>query len=157
MRYEEGTKGMYPLSVLSFFLAALCKEPALMFPILLVAYGSIFGTEDKGYLPFIKRYLPYLFVAGVYLGLRYHALGGFSPRRAHIVLSTYGYIINVFPLFFQYLKTLLLPFNLNAFHVLHPISSLFETMGIASFAVTAAFVVVTFIAFKKKSTTALVF
>jgi tetratricopeptide (TPR) repeat protein len=151
MRSEEGTKGMYPLSVLSFSIAALCKEPALILPVILMAYDSIFGKRAKGYLPFIKRYIPYFLVAGAYLGLRYHALGGFSPQEAHIVLSAYGYIINVFPLFLQYLEKLLLPLNLNAFHVLHPISSIFETGGIVSLAVTAAFVVVTFLAFKKKS------
>ncbi|MGD0885195.1 MAG: tetratricopeptide repeat protein [Thermodesulfovibrionales bacterium] len=151
MRYEEGTKGMYPLSVVAFSLAPLCKEPALMLPIILMAYDSVFGKRAKGYLPFIKRYLPYLMVAGVYLGLRYHALGGFSPQEPHVVLSAYGYIINVFPLFLQYLEKLLLPLNLNAFHVLHPISSIFETGGIMSLTVAAAFVVVTFIAFKKKS------
>jgi tetratricopeptide (TPR) repeat protein len=151
MRFTEGTKGMYPLSVLSFSIATLCKEPALMLPILLVAYDYIFRKQEAGYLPFLRRYLPYFLVAGAYLGLRYHALGGFSPREPHIVLSAYGYMINVFPLFIQYLETLLLPFNLNAFHVLHPISSLLETMGIVSFAVTAAFAVVTFIAFKKQS------
>jgi tetratricopeptide (TPR) repeat protein len=151
MRDEEGTKGMYRLSVLSFSLATLCKEPALTLPILLMAYDSIFGTKAKGYMPFIKRYLPYFLVAGAYLGLRYHALGGFSPQRPHIVLSAYEYIINVFPLFVQYVETLLLPFNLNAFHVLHPISSLFETGGMVSLTVTAAFVAVTVMAFKKKS------
>jgi Flp pilus assembly protein TadD len=122
-----------------------------MLPIILMAYDSVFGKRAKGYLPFIKRYLPYLMVAGVYLGLRYHALGGFSPQEPHVVLSAYGYIINVFPLFLQYLEKLLLPLNLNAFHVLHPISSIFETGGIMSLTVAAAFVVVTFIAFKKKS------
>jgi Flp pilus assembly protein TadD len=151
MRSAEGMKRMYPLSVLFFFIATLCKEPALMLPIILVAYDSIFGKEAKGDLPFIKRYIPYLIVAGVYLGLRYHALGGFLPQEPPIVLSAYGYIINVFPLFTQYLKKLLLPLNLNVFHVLHPISSIFEMTGIVSLAVTAAFVVVTFIAFRKKS------
>ncbi|MGD0885183.1 MAG: tetratricopeptide repeat protein [Thermodesulfovibrionales bacterium] len=151
MRSDEGTKGMYPLSVVSFSVAAFCKEPALTLPIILMAYDSIFGKRAKGYLPFIKRYVPYLLVAGVYLGLRYHALEGFSPQEPHIVLSAYGYIINVFPLFLQYLEKLLLPLNLNAFHVLHPISSMFETGGIVSLAVTAAFVGVTFMAFKKKS------
>ncbi|HAM52196.1 MAG TPA: hypothetical protein DCP92_16450 [Nitrospiraceae bacterium] len=151
MRSDEGTKGMYPLSVVSFFIATLCKEPALTLPILLMAYDYISGKTARGYLPFIKRYIPYLIGAGIYLGLRYHALGGFSPQEPHIVLSTYGYIINVFPLFAQYLETLFLPLNLNAFHVLHPISSAYETMGIVSLAVTVAFVVVTCIAFKKKS------
>jgi Flp pilus assembly protein TadD len=151
MRFDEGTRGMYLLSVVSFSIAVLSKEPALTLPIILVAYDYIFGKKAKGYLPIIKRYIPYLIVAGAYLGLRYHALGGFSPQRPHIVLSAYGYVINVFPLFIQYLENLLLPLNLNAFHVLHPISSIFETGGMVSLAVTAAFVVVTFIAFKKKS------
>ncbi|MGD0886907.1 MAG: tetratricopeptide repeat protein [Thermodesulfovibrionales bacterium] len=151
MRSDDGPKGMYPLSVVSFSVATLCKEPALMLPVILVAYDHIFGKKETGYLPFIKRYIPYLLVAGAYLGLRYHALGGFSPQRPHIVLSTYGYIINVFPLFSQYLENLLLPLNLNAFHVLHPISSIFETGGIVSLAVTAAFVGVSFLAFRKKS------
>ena len=151
MRSEAGTKGRYYLSVVSFFVAALCKEPALILPILLMVYDYIFGKKAKGYLHFIKRYLPYLLVAGAYLGLRYHALGGFSPQEPHVVLSAYGYIINVFPLFSQYLEKLLLPLNLNAFHVLHPISSVFETMGIVSLTVTAAFVVVTFLVFKKKN------
>ena len=151
MRSDEGTKGMYPLSVLSFSIATLCKEPALMLPVILMAYDYIFGKKAKEYLLFIKRYIPYLLVAGVYLGLRYHALGGFSPRGSHIRLTAYGYIINVFPLFIQYLENLLLPLNLNAFHVLHPISSMFETMGVVSLTVTVAFVLVTCIAFKKKS------
>ena len=119
-------KGMYPLSVFSFFIATLCKEPALTLPIILMAYDYIFGKTEKGYLPFIRRYVPYLVVAGVYLGLRYHALGGFSPQEPHVVLSAYGYIINVFPLFAQYLDYLLFPFELNAFHVLHAISFLLE-------------------------------
>jgi tetratricopeptide (TPR) repeat protein len=116
-----------------------------------MAYDSLFGKRAKGYLPFIKRYIPYLLVAGAYLGLRYHALGGFSPQEPHILLSTCGYIINVFPLFTQYLENLLLPLNLNVFHVLHPIYSIFGTIGIVSLTVMAAFVVVTFIAFKKKN------
>jgi Flp pilus assembly protein TadD len=148
LRSSEGTQGLYPLSVFAFAIATLCKEPALMLPIILMAYDSIFGTKTNGYKPSIKRYLPYLLVAGAYLGLRYHALGGFSPQRP---LGAYGYIINVFPLFTQYLENLLLPLNLNAFHVLRSISSIVETRGIVSFAVSAAFVVITVIAFKKKS------
>jgi hypothetical protein len=141
MRSEEGTKGMYLLAVVSFFIATLCKEPALTLPVILIAYDYIFGKKANGYLPFIKRYLPYLLVGGVYLGLRCHALGDFSPRGSHVSLTSYGYFINVVPLFFQYLENLLLPLNLNAFHVLHPISFIFETMGIVSLAVTTAFVV----------------
>jgi hypothetical protein len=83
------------------------------------------------------------------MALRFNALGGFSPQEPRIKLSTYGYIINVFPLFMQYLEKLLLPINLNAFYVLHPISSIFEPKGILSLIVTAAFVFLVIISLKK--------
>jgi tetratricopeptide (TPR) repeat protein len=57
-------------------------------------------------------------------------------------------MINVFPLFIQYLEKLLLPLNLNAFYVLHPISSILNVKGLVSLTVTAAFVVWIIKAFK---------
>jgi tetratricopeptide (TPR) repeat protein len=95
------------------------------------------------------RYVPYLIVAGVYFILRSHALGGFAPQKRHVELSTYQYFINIFPLFMQYLEKLILPINLNAFHVLHPIYSVTEIRGILSFIIAAAFVVLIFITLKK--------
>ena len=36
------------LSVVAFFLGALCKEPALTLPLLLVGYDQLFGKPAKG-------------------------------------------------------------------------------------------------------------
>jgi tetratricopeptide (TPR) repeat protein len=152
MRSKDELKGMYWLSLLSFAGATLCKEPALTLPFILIAYDIAFRRSSPAapHPPsLIKRYSPYFVLTGIYLTIRFYALGGFSPQKPHIILSAYGYIINVFPLFAEYLEKLLLPLNLNAFHVLHPISSIFELRGIISLAITAVFVVFGYLAFKK--------
>lgn len=136
---------VYLLSVISFFLAALFKEPALTLPFIIVAYDYAFGAGEVGYASRLKKYIPYLIATGIYLVLRFHALGGFAPLKRHAELNTYRSLINVFPLFAHYLEKLFLPVNLNAFYVLHPISSLFEVEGILSLIITAVFGFLTFI------------
>jgi protein O-mannosyl-transferase len=69
--------------------------------------------------------------------------------------STYQNIINVFPLFTQYLEMLVFPLNLNAFHVFHPITSLAGPGGILSLAVVTAFILLIYIALKKNRVAAL--
>ncbi len=137
-------RGTYPLSVASFFLATLCKEPALTLPIVLFAYDYTFRRREIRRAPPLRKYIPYLIVSGAYLTLRFRALGKFAPATAHPELSSYQYFINIIPLFAEYLAKLILPTNLNAFHVLHPISSMFEAKAVFSFGVTAAFVVLAF-------------
>jgi protein O-mannosyl-transferase len=146
---RDGHKYSYPLSVTSFALAALCKEPALTLLIILIAYDFIVKKHNESLSDRIRRYLPFFLVAGVYLVLRYHALGGFAPEKKYQALNIYQYAINVFPLVTQYLEKLLLPLNLNAFHVFHPISSLFEVRGFLSLLITMAYMVCIFLAFKK--------
>jgi tetratricopeptide (TPR) repeat protein len=142
-------KGLYLLSVASFFLATLCKEPALTFPLILVAYDYSFGREALRPLDHLKRYSPYLGVAAVYFILRVNALGGFAPVRRHGELSAFEYLINVLPLFRQYLGKLLLPIHLNAYHVFSPISSIIGPNGLRSLAVTMVFAGAVLLALKK--------
>ncbi|MCL5022890.1 MAG: tetratricopeptide repeat protein [Nitrospirae bacterium] len=152
MKYREGSKGAYLLSVLSFALAAFCKEPALTLPVILIAYDYGFRKEGDRLFDRLKAYIPYIAVSAAYLAMRVYALGGFAPQKPHVSLSAYGYFINVFPLFAEYLEKLILPINLNAFHVLHPISSLLEAKGILSAAVTAAFVASSFFSKNRNNT-----
>jgi tetratricopeptide (TPR) repeat protein len=142
-------KGLYILSVASFFLATLCKEPALTFPLILVAYDYAFGRKALRPLDYLKRYSPYLGAAAVYFILRVNALGGFAPVRRHGELSAYEYLINVLPLFRLYLGKLLLPTHLNAYHVFSPISSILEPNGLLSLAVTMVFAIAVLLALKK--------
>jgi len=149
IRAGEGLKSGYLYSVLSFSLAILCKETALTLLIILFLYDITFGSTNDRFRNYLKRYTSYYIVAGIYLIVRFLVLGGFAPIKRHAQLSFYQYAINVFPLFAKYLEKLLLPINLNAFHVFHPISSIFETKGMLSFGVTASFFILTFIALKK--------
>jgi len=147
------SRGAYLLSLAFFFLAALCKEPALTLPIMLVAYDSIFRKSGGRISNYIVKYVPYLIVAGVYFILRFNALGHLAIKKRHTELSDYQYIINIFPLFTQYLEKLILPIKLNAFHVFHPIYSFSEAKGTLSVIVTTAFVILGFIAFRKSKLT----
>ncbi|MGD0884091.1 MAG: tetratricopeptide repeat protein [Thermodesulfovibrionales bacterium] len=147
--FRDGAKRGYILSVLSFSAAAFSKEPALTLPIMLIAYDYLLKNSDETFLKAIKRYIPYVVVSGSYLLMRYYALGSFAPTEFHTNLGPYESIINVFPLFKEYLTSLLWPLNLNLWHSFHPISSLFEAMGIMSVAVTVIFFVVAIAAYRK--------
>jgi tetratricopeptide (TPR) repeat protein len=147
VRADVRGRGVPLSSLVFFFLAALSKETALTLPILLFAYDysfkrdSVFRTKPETFYLLFKRYLPYLLVAGIYLILRTYALLGVAPVKAHAYLSGYEYFINVFPLFIQYLGKLILPVNLNAAYVFHPLHSLLEWRGILAVAVTLCFIV----------------
>ncbi len=95
----------------------------------------------------MKRSLPYVVAMVVYIIIRFYALAGLAPHQGRFGFSQS--LINVFPLFAQYLEKLLLPFNLNAFHVLHPISSILEPGGMIALVVTVAFLVFAFLSFRK--------
>jgi len=149
--FREGAKTGYLFSILSFSVATLFKEPALTLPIMLIAYDYQMKKFDETLLVGIKRYIPYIVVSGIYLLVRYHALGSFAPLESYTDLSTYQFIINVFPLFREYLTSLLWPFNLNFWHTFHPISTLIEANGMISIVVTVIFIfLVALAAYKKK-------
>jgi tetratricopeptide (TPR) repeat protein len=137
------------LSVVSFFLATLCKEPALTFPLILVAYDYSLRRKAPRPLDCLKRYAPYLGAAVIYFILRVIALGGFAPVRRHGELGVYELLINVFPLFRLYLEKLLLPVHLNAYHVFSPISSIAEPEVLFSLASAIVFAGIVLLALKK--------
>ncbi len=147
---EEGSRGVaYALSVASFFLAALCKEPALTLPAMLVVYDYVFRKEREGITYYAKRYVPFLLAAGGYFALRLHSLGGVVTFRTPLKLSPYEYLIDVLALFTKYIEKLLLPVNLNVWHVFQPPPTFFPRSGMISLFVTAAFVIVAAVAIRR--------
>ena len=149
MKFKTESKWPYLFSLISFSLATLCKEPALTLPIILIVYDYVFKEDRARLLARFKIYIPYIFISLCYLGLRFYALGGFAPKNRHVDMSAYEYFINVFPLFSQYLEKLLLPVDLNAYHLLNPISSILQPKGIFAVFITAVFIVLLVIARKK--------
>ncbi len=143
---ESGKR--YLFSAIAFFLATLCKEPAVMLPVLLVAYDYEPGKEMRP-LRFLKQYAPYFLSLGFYLIIRLVVLGDFAPSRRHGELSAFQLVINIFPLFVRYLETLVLPVNLSALHVFSPVRSILEGRSMVSLGVSALFFLLVFISRRK--------
>jgi protein O-mannosyl-transferase len=147
--FRDGSKRDYLLSILSFVAAIFFKEPAITLPIVLMAYDHLFKKWDSNILAVVKRYIPYIVVSGTYLSARYYALRSFAPIESYAELSTYQSVINVFPLFRDYLTSLLWPFNLNVWHTFHPIHSIIEAKGMISIVVTIIFFIGAMAAYRK--------
>ena len=139
LQARAGRRGAGAASVISFALAALSKEPALTLPFILFLSDHTIEPGQGPVPRLLRRYAPYLLVAAVYVALRWHALGGLVQQEPHIKLSAWGYLINVFPLFQQYLQKLVLPVDLNLFSVFHPLDSLLEPRGLLSLAVAVLY------------------
>lgn len=107
----------YTLSVIMYAMALISKETAIVLPVLFISYDFPF----KRPLSLIKRYLPYLAVALIYLYIRSLIVGSEDAMHGS---GGYQYIETVIYLTGQYLEKLLLPINLKAYYFYHPIDSL---------------------------------
>jgi len=147
IKSREAFHGRYLLSLVSFAIALFCKEAAVTFPLILMAFDCAFNQgKDRSALPWMK-YIPYLAIIGFYFILRFRALGGFAPIRHSESLNVSA--INVFFLFMLYLEKLFLPINLNFMHVLQPLESILELKGFLSIGVTIAFVLSALVSLQK--------
>lgn len=138
----------YLLSLASFSLSLLSKEPAVTLPVMLLAYDAATGTKSTSWRSFLRRYFPYLVLSALYLILRSYFLGGFAPYKRHGGMTIYGYVINVFPLLEQYLQKLALPANLNAFYIFQPIQSILQPTGLIALLIVSAYVFAGYLSFK---------
>jgi tetratricopeptide (TPR) repeat protein len=116
----------YLLSLLLFFLATLCKETALVFLFVFIAYDHLIREDCRASWRRVTGYLPFLAVAAVYFLLRVHALGGLAPQKRHTELTTYQYLVSALPLLRDYVLKLILPLNLRVFYSFHPASSVLQ-------------------------------
>lgn len=139
----------YVLSVIAFLLAILCKEPGLTLPGILILYDYAFSKKKIWSPDSLKKYAVYIIVVCGYFALRLYALGGLSPFKSVGKFSNVQYVINVFPIFAQYLYKLVLPVNLNFWHTYSPITSLVSTEGIWSLLVAAIFICFLIVSVKK--------
>lgn len=138
---KEGTRGSYLLSIAAYFLALFCKEPALLLPIILFSYDYCLGEKLGDAKLRTRRYIPYLAIGLIYLLVRVAALGHLAQTGKYNKLAFHEALINVFPLFSEYLVKLFWPVNLNAFTVYKPVASLFTLRGGLAIVVVLMFVV----------------
>ncbi len=157
---RAGLKSGPVLAAVSFFLASLSKEPALLLPPLIVAYDFFVGPPDapaaspgpggsraaSASNSLLGRYLPLLAAAGLYFSLRLLALGGMGGVGGHGAFTS---PLNVLALLTEYAKALVIPIDLSVIHVLAPIGSLAEPRALLAIALTAALIAALAVSFKK--------
>lgn len=122
----------------ALFLALLCKETAVSFLGIFLAFDYASRRATSSPVRLLRGHLPYALVCTAYIAIRFAALGGLAPVRRHVDLSAFELVINVFPLFSEYIGRLFFPFSLNAFHVFDPVRSALEPRALIGIAVTAA-------------------
>lgn len=146
---DPGFNSFKLISVVSFFVSALCKETALTLPLVLLGYDSAFGQPFKNMPGCFRKYMPYLGAAAIYFILRFRALGGLVPHARRLGFNAYQYVLTAFFLFGQYVEKLITPLNLRIFYVFHPVTSIFAVRGFLSMLIVFIFLFLDIVAWKK--------
>ena len=147
---SEGTWNRWVwISVGLFFASTLCKETALVLPALLGLYELLRRRPSPEDL--LRRLAPFAVAAAFSLALRFRALSGFAPEARWSELTTFQCVLNAFPLFAKYLLKLVLPIDLNAFHLLHPVLSPLEPRALVGVFVAVAFVAASVLALRRSA------
>jgi tetratricopeptide (TPR) repeat protein len=106
-------RGRYAAGALTYFLALLCKEPAVTLLFVLVAHDLFIGKR-AGLKEAVKRYVPYAVASVVYLALRLNALDG-AMRQLDAEVGLMDSIPSIPPLLALYVKKLVLPLRLSPY------------------------------------------
>ncbi len=121
----------------SFVLAALTKESALSFVLLLPLTDYMLSRNLRGLVnrATVLRYLPFGIAAALVLGLRYWVLGGFAPLYinpdSNPLVKTGAWVrfLTATDVFARYLMLLIFPLNLSAdysYNQIPPVAFLFS-------------------------------
>ena len=133
-------------SGLSFILALLFKETAVMLIFVIFAYDICL----KSRVVKLKRYLPYLIILGAYITVKLTVSGGLAPKVQHDGLTAFLYFINIFPLIMDYIRLVFFPVDLNAFYLFHPILKVTEVRLVASLIIIIPFIALFVVSFRGK-------
>lgn len=125
--YHRARSGIRPLlshvmATAIFFAGLFCKEPAMVFPALLLAYEFFYRQESlRNILLGWRRLLPYVGALAIYIAFRLKVLGGFAPVSGVMNrLTLRQNVLSVPVLVGQYVLKLLWPVNLNYFYQFTP-------------------------------------
>ena len=122
--------------MLSFFLALLTKETAIILVLLIPAYE--FSNHGLALFKRWRVYLPYLVTAAVFIGIRTNIVGG-VVHHTIIDLSVWESLVNIFPLIARYFGKLMLPWGLSVRYPIPPIHSITELSAIIGVIATLLF------------------
>lgn len=144
---RSGRVVLYSVSIVCYVFALLSRENALIFPLILLLYHYSFGRK-----PDLKRYVPILGLACVYVIFRFTVLKHLLP---HLVVDTT--VFQRLPGFFvalaEYIRILILPLGLHMEYG-NRLFSLSDPKALAGVAVLIGSI---FILFNKRRSSTLVF
>jgi protein O-mannosyl-transferase len=133
---ERKSAGWMALSFALYAAALLCKETAIVLPIVVLAHAWIYGARSGSVVSARSRgrrwsavtvAVPYLIVTVTYLGLRLSVLKGFGHAKVNLPLST---VALTWPsLLCFYLKLLMFPVGLSEFYDL-PFVNAFDVVHV---------------------------
>jgi Flp pilus assembly protein TadD len=146
--HSRGTRGARAGAVACFAVGLFAKETMATVPLLLAAWDLAFVRPRPPLASWVRRFAPYALALAGYAVLRLAVAPHLTMQR-HGELGPIAYAINVLPLFAQHLGALVLPVELSAFHVLHPIESLLSLRGAIGAAATAGFLAATFVSLRR--------
>jgi Flp pilus assembly protein TadD len=130
------TKIWWTLSIAAFLKGLLWKETAIVFPLLVVAYGMTLQMpkpEDmqRRVTHALKLSSPFWLGLLLYLWVRHEVLGALTAGARDWSLSVVETILTTGQLFLAYWGKLLFPASLNAYVLLHPVHSVTSLAAIA--------------------------
>ena len=125
---ESGERGWlyFILSLIAFAASMLCKETALTLIAVIVLFDLCFGIKGSVKLSLgglrLRRYLPYGALILCYFLIRLAVAGSLVPEGKTDEMSTFEFVVNIFPLLSDYILFFIFPVELNIFRVFHPVA-----------------------------------
>jgi protein O-mannosyl-transferase len=110
--------------IVTYVLALLSKEQALMLPVLATIYEH-FYRGDRSITSLrckVSRYAPLWIAAAAYFAFRHFILGGFAPSVARPTLAWTSVLLTAVALAGGYLGKLIWPVHFSAFYVFHEVA-----------------------------------
>jgi|GEM_PF-733817 len=140
---QEGKKILYIVSIISFLFSLLCKEMAIMLPLLLYLELTRDPDKRKGTARVLS---PYIIILLIYILLRASVLNFAKGQNSLIDMSfpatipLYLRILTDFKVLLLYLKALLFPVGLHIDYFVRPARGIFQIETLVAIALVALIV-----------------
>lgn len=126
--YDNGMPLGYLLSLVFCFIAVFTKEPALIFPAIIIIYDfGVLSKQKKISIKTITGYIPFVLVCATYFFIHYVLLGHYrsGSQTLYIGDSIFINLMTMSKVFFTYIRLMLFPVNLNLGYYFSHVTSFF--------------------------------
>jgi tetratricopeptide (TPR) repeat protein len=138
---------------LCFFGGLLSKETMVTFVPVMIAYDWLSNRRPPALGHCLKVYGPLLIGFAVYLGLRIHAIGGFTEptQIRYTLLNPFQMGLNQLDLLARYFGTFFFPASLNAYRLFDPVLSFSDARVAMSACLLGTIAMVAAFAYRRSS------